>query len=113
MSTRTLGRNNEKKARDILIKDGFDVQMSPMPTRWARQTDLWGLWDLVGVRHDSIRFVQVKTNRRVHGKNLIPFKDWVCPENCSKEIWVFFKGIKQPEIRIIESAPGKPQDRSK
>ena len=99
-STRQIGRTKELKARDILVEAGYDVQLAPMPTKYSKQNDLFSLWDLIAVKHNEIRFVQVKS-RKIYGIQLEPYQEWECPNNCSKEIWVFEKYARGPIIKIL------------
>lgn len=103
MSARSKGRGNELKARDILLKAGYDVQMvQRSSSRYAKQVDLFGLWDLMAVRASDIRFVQVKTNRKVYGALREPYELWECPPGCTKELWTFYDGKpRDPVIEIL------------
>lgn len=97
MNTREKGRRKEKQVRDILVAQGYDVQMAPMPTKWAKENDMFGgseeerigLWDLVAVGPYDIRFIQVKTNLSdVKKKWREKAKAWQCPPEARKELWV-------------------------
>jgi len=99
-STRKIGRIKELRAKEILENAGYDVQMAPMPSRYSKQNDLWGLWDLVAVNKNEIRFIQVKS-QMIYGEQLEPYQEWICPSNCTKEIWVFEKYTRQPIQKIL------------
>jgi hypothetical protein len=101
VNTRKKGRNRELRAKKILEDAGYDVQMAPNPTRWSKQNDLWELWDLVGINRTSIRFIQVKTNYTAKPEWIERAKEWVCPSNCSKELWIFKDGTKAPIIKNL------------
>lgn len=98
MSTRAKGRRNEIKAKKILEELGYAVQLAPNPTRWSRQNDLFGLWDLIAVSGLDIRFIQVKSNTPPYGKQRKKYAAFVCPSEASKEIWVFYDRVKEPKI---------------
>jgi len=101
MNTRNKGRRNELKACDILEAAGYDVQMAPKSvSKFAKQHDLFGLWDLIAVRGSDIRFVQCKTNKKVYGVLREPYELWECPSCCTKEIWVFYDG--KPNDPVID-----------
>jgi len=100
MSTRAKGRRREVMARDELKEQGFRVMLAPMASRWQRQTDMFGLWDIIAVRHDTVRFIQVKS-RKIYGKALLPFHDFKCPLNCSREIWTYKKGKSGFDIQYL------------
>lgn len=99
-SPRQKGRAKELKARDILTEAGYDVQVAPMPSKYSKQNDLWGLWDLVAVKHNEIRFVQVKSEM-IYKAKLEPYEQFECPPCCTKELWVFVKYAREPIIKIL------------
>lgn len=101
MNTRAKGRRSETRAKDILEAAGYDVQMTALPTKWASQNDLFGLWDLMAVSSTTIRFIQVKTNGYATKEWKEQAKLWPCPSNCSKEIWRFIDRVKEPSITIL------------
>jgi hypothetical protein len=114
VNNRARGRRKEMKVRDILIAQGYDVQMAPMPTRWQRSTDMFGgvtkkgekrlgLWDMVAVGPYDIRFIQVKTEQSATNGQSIPWKKkakaWPCPPEARKELWIL---ADRKEPRIIK-----------
>jgi hypothetical protein len=101
VNTRQKGRRNELRAAKILEDAGYDVQLTPNPTKWSTQNDMFGLWDLMAVKHNEIRFIQVKSNRMVYGALLEPYIYWQCPPVCTKEIWVFHDRVKEPTIKVL------------
>ena len=101
INTRAKGRKNEIKAKKILEAAGYDVELTKSPSKWAEQQDLFGLWDLMAVKKNEIRFVQVKSNRMVYGVDLEPYLEWQCPDVCTKEIWVFKDRVKDPIIKVL------------
>jgi len=98
MSTRTKGRGNEMKAKKILEAAGYEVQLTSMGTKYNKQTDMFGLWDLIAVDSNSVRFIQVKTNRKVYGVAREKYESFRCPASCSKEIWVFMDGFPRDPV---------------
>ena len=103
-STRARGRATERKVKRWLEAQGYDVQLAPMPSRWARQTDMWGLWDAVAVREDKILYIQVKMNRsHTYGKALDAHRAWKCPP-CAEKLLILWEPRKRlPEIIILQS----------
>lgn len=101
VNTRNKGRRNEKKAQHILEDAGYDVELTKMPTKWAKQQDLFSLWDLIAVSHNEIRFIQVKSNRNAPVLEREEMKEWPCPQWASKEIWIFKDRVKKPVIKIL------------
>ena len=103
MSTRSKGRANELRCKHSLEALGLDVQITPNPSRWSLQNDLFGLFDIIS--HDPLtgymRFIQVKTGRPVYGADLNEYLLWRVPGGCTKEVWIYYDRVKEPEIRII------------
>lgn len=101
MNTRRKGRKNELRARDILEEAGYAVCVAPNPLKWSLENDLWGLWDLCAVNAVSIRFVQVKTNRKPSKEYTEELAAFVCPPNCTKELWLFRDREPKPLIFVL------------
>ena len=92
----------EIKARDILLSEGYEVQMRPPQTRFQKQKDLYGLWDMIAIRSDGVRFIQVKSTRAgVRKPWREKAKDFPCPKSCSKEVWIMKDRKKNPEIILL------------
>jgi len=101
MNTRAKGRRNELRCKEALEAMGYSVQLTAMPTKWALQQDLWGLFDLAAVRGSDIRFVQVKTNQGAPRAWREAATAWQCPSNCTKEVWVYYDRVKEPKILVL------------
>ena len=101
VNTRQKGRRNETRARDAMLAMGYQVQMTAMPSKWSTQNDLFGLWDLIAINADTIRFVQVKTNQTAPPAWRKEASAWQCPNNCTKEIWIYKDRIKEPIIKLL------------
>ena len=98
-STRQRGRATELKAKRWYEAQGFQVQVAPMPTRWSRQNDLWGLFDLCCVRADTIVFSQVKMAKgSTYGKALDAHRAFVVPGNCRKECLLWEARKREPVV---------------
>lgn len=83
----------ENKARKELEAQGFYI---------IRSAASKGLWDIVAINNNIVRFIQVKTNdlpRLNERKNLANFK---CPINSTKEIWRYF-GMGKKQIYIYKN----------
>lgn len=77
-SNRVKGRRTELKVKHWLEKQGYEVELAPIPTRWGGGQDFFdGLWDGIAHRSDEIMFFQVKSNRSsVYGKKLDRHRAW-------------------------------------
>lgn len=100
MNTREKGRRNEFKCRDALLAQGYDVECAPMPTKWSKKNDLFSLWDVVAVRGDVVRFIQVKSNAGAPVAKREAMAAWPVPPFCSKEVWIYHDRVKEPEVRV-------------
>jgi hypothetical protein len=97
INRRAKGRNRELKSKKLLEKQGYAVEIARQSTRYSKQNDLWGIWDLACIRYDGIRLIQVKS-RKLYGKELLPYQAFRCPSNVSKELWIWTDRVKEPEI---------------
>lgn len=100
MNTREKGRRQEFKCRDALLAEGYSVEVTKMPSKWQEQQDLFGLWDVMAVRGDQVRFIQVKSNQGASVAKQRAMAEWECPPNCSKEVWIYKDRVKEPIIKL-------------
>jgi len=81
-----------KLAADELVADGWLVEKAKK-IRWQQQ-DFFGCWDILAVKHDKIRFIQVSASPLydrgiAYKKKLIDF-----PRVGDKEYWWYDRGWK-------------------
>jgi len=79
------GVKAEYAARDQLQADGFYV---------IRAAGSHGLADLVAVGAKRVKLVQIKStvkDKPRYTDELDALRDWVVPDNCDKELWVWMK----------------------
>lgn len=113
MSNRSRGMAVERLAQKELESQGYLVQRAPPSYRWNKQTDLFGLFDIIALkelltvdlgkdreykRSVQRRYIQVKTNRRMYNADKIPlqiFKDTYCDASDSVEWWCYWKRGKR------------------
>jgi hypothetical protein len=103
MNKRSKGRRNENRAKEELEREGWLVEQAKGSTRWNKQTDIFGLWDILAIKKVEIgidciptlkmvqkrRWIQVKSNKFPNLKPFIEFKEKYCDENDLAEIWVW------------------------
>ena len=58
-------------------------------SKWLKNKDYFGLWDLICVSSFDIRFVQVKTNAKPTRAWIEEATNWPCPPSAIKE-WVSY-----------------------
>jgi hypothetical protein len=68
MNTRIKGNRSVRRAIEYYTKEGWVVDKVEKVGKWILIKDLYGLFDLVGVKNNRTVFIQVKTN-------LFPKKD--------------------------------------
>lgn len=68
-STRAKGRKREIQVKKLIESWGYSVDLTQMPTRWAKQQDFFGEFDLICVKkaksqseYSNVLLVQVKSN---------------------------------------------------
>ena len=92
------GARNEARCKKELIEDGYQVE-SVKRLRYG-PTDFWGIFDVIAVSSEQIRFIQVKSNRREERWLRERIRAFRCPDSCSKEVCVNYdyKGWKKWRI---------------
>ena len=111
MSARSKGMMIERMAQKELEADGWLVQRAPGSTRFSKQVDLFGLFDLICILPDNgewpslkRKYIQIKANRkptREERKKLKWFDSHCCcsyhPESPidSVEWWVYWNRGKR------------------
>ena len=63
INTRTKGRNAEKAFAQHLITQGFIVELVKGSTKFSKQVDFFGEFDLIALSSERIWLVQVKCNQ--------------------------------------------------
>lgn len=59
MSTRARGGVLERRARDLLIAQGYEVEKTRAGGRHSKRQDFWGAFDLIAAKPGSQRWIQV------------------------------------------------------
>jgi len=83
MSTRTKGAKFEKEFEDVLISLGYTIQRVKGSSRWNKNVDFFGCWDLLGFNNHEWILVQVKSDYRP--SRIRPLTEWILannPPNC-------------------------------
>jgi hypothetical protein len=96
------GRRYERKTRQILEKQGYYV------TRSAASK---GAFDLIAIKEDSIKLLQIKAGSSPFSKSEREFFLSIpVPKICSKELWSWHP-MKKPVIKIFNGrCPNNNQD---
>ncbi len=88
------GKYYERKTRKILEKEGYYT---------IRSAASKGVWDIVAIREDNVKLIQVKAGTSARKKQEIEnMRQFKVPIYVSKELWFFYNPRKPPKIDIIE-----------
>src|SRR3990167_8491128 len=87
------GRAYEYKTMKKLESEGFYT---------IRSSGSHGLFDIVGIRNDGIRFIQVKSGLKnyLSPREKQEIVNLMLPDNCQKEIWRWLPR-REPKIEIL------------
>lgn len=92
------GRYGQNKAREMLIDDGFEVEMAHPLVKWingrpiAIHHDFFGKLDIIAVKGDLTRKIQVKTfghQENDSGRHIQETKDFLERWGIPCELWIF------------------------
>jgi hypothetical protein len=101
INTRAKGRRNELRAKKLLEEAGYEVEITKGSQKFNKSVDFFGLWDLIAINPKTIRFIQVKSNRKASGIDQEAMNLWITPDCCTKEMWVYKDRIKEPFIYYL------------
>ena len=88
VNTREKGQRIERKAKKSLEKNNYKVHKAYMGGKYRKNRDIFNLFDLIAVREDKIKFIQVKANR-ASGQGEIKEQSDFIPEWVDIELWVW------------------------
>ena len=92
MNTVAKGNRTQRKAREYYESQGYAVETARRTSYHAMAKipiDFFGLWDLICVGREDIRFVQVKTNFKPTLEWEEAARKWPCPKWAVKEIVIY------------------------
>lgn len=87
------GARTKRKCKKFYEERGWDVGDVEKTSRYAKQKDLFDLFDLIAIKGQKVKFIQVKTNKPATQK---PYKEWAkkhCCHNieCVVATWYDYK----------------------
>lgn len=82
MSNRRKGARTKRKCKEFFEDRGWQVGDVEKSSKYAKQRDLFDLFDLVAIKGATVKFIQVKTNRPAKQK---PYREWA-KEHCCDSI---------------------------
>lgn len=92
MNRKAKGSRNERRSRDLLKAQGFEV---------LKAGGSLGVFDLVGISAQEILLVQVKSNAWPPGREIEAIKAFGCPSNCRKVVHRWNDRQGAPVIREV------------
>ena len=94
-SSRELGRRHERLCKAKLEQAGWLVHLVPPTFKFNPSSDVWGMFDIIGVRHSrkpEKLFIQVTTSTtRGRLKKLREFKAKYLESKDIVQLWVHIK----------------------
>lgn len=100
MSNRSKGMKFEREYEQILINQGYVVQRVKGGTKWNKNTDFFGLFDLIAFDHRGWLLVQVKSTFR--NKVLTEIQDWIKKNNPPNTKVIYAIRLRGARWRIVE-----------
>ena len=88
MNTRKKGWRTVNKGRKELSADGWLNASVEFPSKFLKNKDLFGLWDVIAIKPDRTKLIQFKTNRKPTLKKYKEFSDTYHQFEC--EIWIWY-----------------------
>ena len=100
MNARRKGSGNELKAVKELERQGWFVYRVKGSTKYNKNVDIFGLFDLVAKKGLETIWVQVKTNKKPKMDKFRNFYAKHCSFYESVEVWVYkdYKGLTRYSV---------------
>jgi hypothetical protein len=86
---RAKGYRTVASGRKILESQGYIVANLEKTGKFIKDKDLWGLWDVLGIKEKEHLFIQFKTNLQgskwkqpyiefgqIHGSSIVKYEIW-------------------------------------
>lgn len=90
MNTRIKGNRSVRQAMEYYTNQGWLVDKVEKVGKWILIKDLYGLFDLAGVKNNQTVFVQVKTNLFPNKKRYLEFAKLYGGKNLFIESYTWF-----------------------
>ena len=85
--TRAKGNKTQREGIKLLEKAGWKCSKVEQGGKFAKEKDLWGLWDIACIKGNYIKFIQFKTNKPGVIHPYITFAKEHAVPNVSWELW--------------------------
>lgn len=104
---RAKGNRSRRNAIKLLESEGFEVDVVEKTSRFAKQKDMFGIFDLVAISRDRTLFVQISTNTPHPHYNFVDFavkypqievQQWVWKDRKGFEVFSYGEGEYKKEM---------------
>jgi acetone carboxylase gamma subunit len=100
INKRAKGDRAVKKTLDALKELGYQAEKVEIGSgRFARRRDLWNLFDVIAVRPDAWRLIQVKSNAGIGKAKQEEMRGFLVPACTTKEVWIWRDRVSVPTIK--------------
>ena len=94
VDTREKGQRIERKAKKSLEKNNYKVHKAYMGGKYRKNRDIFNLFDLIAVKEDRIKFIQVKANQARGQKEIKEQSDFIPQADfIDIELWVWMDRV--------------------
>ena len=94
MSSRSKGQDTERKAVKILINQGYETYRVKGSTRFNKNVDMFGLFDIIAIKPNIVKLIQCKTNQKPNTDMFNAFKERYPQFEVEIWIWYNYKGFR-------------------
>lgn len=88
-SKRRKGNRSRLKAIKQLEEMGWLVDVVEKTSKWAKEKDLFSLFDLIAIQRGTIKLIQISTNKNHPHKAFSEFNEKYGNNNLSIEQWIY------------------------
>ncbi len=93
MNRRSKGLRSQRKVKEFLLSNGYDLVYVISHTRWKK--DIFSLWDGFCIKNGEVIFFQVKTNSK---PNMKLYREWYKKYRVAYFIAVVYDRKKEVEL---------------
>lgn len=90
VNPKAKGYRTVAKCRKFYEGDGWKIANVEKTSRFIQEKDLFGLFDLIGIRKNEVIFIQVKTNRKPKLTEYEEFAKKYCGDAIKCELYIWF-----------------------
>lgn len=92
MKTKAKGNRREHRCMHLLESQGYSC---------TRSSASLGAWDVIAIRKDGVRLIQVKSNRWPRSPEMAQLEEFEAPPGVTKEIWRYDDRKRNPLVKVL------------